>query len=202
VLAPAALIAAVVVLLRHDSISKSLTVPWIAGVPIGAALALTALRHRKTVGSWPYVGRPLSHGLRSLALVLGLLRSPRRHGLAFAGTLAYWSGDIFCLWAMLHAFSARTPPVAPLVVGYATGYALTRRTLPLGGAGVVETLLPFSLEWLGTPLGPALVAVFAYRLVNLWLPIVPALAGLPTLRSLERGRARRSAARSSHAATS
>ena len=104
---------------------------------------------------------------------------------AFVGTLAYWAGDIFCLWATLHAFSAQPPPVAQLVVGYATGYALTRRALPLGGAGVVEALLPFALGWLGIALLPALLAVFTYRLINLWLPMVPALAGLPALRTLE-----------------
>ena len=104
------------------------------------------------------------------------------------GTVAYWAGDIFCLWATLHAFEARTPPVAQLVVAYATGYALTRRALPLGGAGIVETMLPLSLHWLKIALAPALLAVFAYRLINLWLPIIPALAGLPTLRRLERSR--------------
>jgi uncharacterized membrane protein YbhN (UPF0104 family) len=185
VLAPAALVASVAVLLFHNSISMSMTVPWIAGVPIGAALALTALRFRKTVSRWPWIGRPLDRYLHAVSLVLCLVRSPHRHGLALLGTLAYWTGDVACLWAMLHVFSAHSPPVAQLVVGYATGYALTRRALPLGGAGVVETLLPFSLHWLGIALAPALAAVFAYRLVNLWLPIVPALAGLPTLRSLK-----------------
>jgi uncharacterized membrane protein YbhN (UPF0104 family) len=193
VLAPAALVAAVFVLFFHNSISASLTVPWIVGVPVGAVLALTALRYRTRVRRWPYIGRPLDRGLHALALVLGLLRSPRNHGLALVGTIAYWGGDIFCLWATLHAFTTHTPPVAQLVVGYATGYALTRRALPLGGAGIVEVLLPFSLEWLGIPLAPALVAVFAYRLINLWLPIVPALAGLPSLRSLERARSGRRA---------
>jgi uncharacterized membrane protein YbhN (UPF0104 family) len=199
VLAPAAFVAAFVVLFFHNSISKSLTLPWIIGVPVGAVLALTALRYLRKVEKWPIVGRPLGRALHALSLVLGLLRSPRRHGLAFAGTLAYWSGDIFCLWSTLHAFSAQTPPVAQLIVGYATGYALTRRALPLGGAGVVEALLPFSLGWLGIALAPALLAVFAYRLINLWLPIVPALAGLPTLRSLERGRGRRRRVRRTHA---
>jgi uncharacterized membrane protein YbhN (UPF0104 family) len=70
-------------------------------------------------------------------------------------------------------------------VGYATGYALSRRALPLGGAGVVEALLPYSLGWLKIDLLPALLAVFSYRLINLWLPMIPALAGLPTLRRLE-----------------
>ena len=190
ILAPAALVASVVVLLFHNSISQSLTLPWIIGVPAGAVVALTALHFRERVAGWPYIGAPLDRGLRALALVLGVICSPRRHRLALAGTLAYWSGDIFCLWATLHAFSARTPPVAQLIVGYATGYALTRRALPLGGAGVVEALLPFSLHWLGIALAPALAAVLAYRVINLWLPIIPALAGLPTLNSLQRGRGR------------
>jgi uncharacterized membrane protein YbhN (UPF0104 family) len=58
----------------------------------------------------------------------------------------------------------------------------------------VEALLPLALGWVGIALGPALVAVFGYRLINLWLPIIPALAGLPTLRRLERASPRRRAA--------
>jgi len=191
VLAPATLVAAVLVLFWRQSVSSSLTVPWIVGVPVGAVLAFTALRFRSRVSKWRFVGKPLDRGLHALELVLGLLRAPREHGLAVVGTLLYWAGDIFCLWATLHAFSARTPPIAQLVVGYATGYALTRRALPLGGAGVVEALLPFALGWLKIALAPALLAVFAYRLINLWLPIIPALAGLPTLRELQGRRKRR-----------
>jgi uncharacterized membrane protein YbhN (UPF0104 family) len=186
VLAPATLVAAVVVLLWHQTISTSLTLPWIVGVPVGALIALTALRFKARVARWPFVGKGLEHWLNSLELVLSLIGSPRRHALALLGTLAYWGGDIFCLWSTLHAFSARTPPVAQLIVGYSTGYALTRRALPLGGAGVVEALLPITLGWLKIALAPALLAVFAYRLINLWLPIIPALAGLPTLRRLQR----------------
>ena len=195
VLAPATLVAAVLVVFWRQTISLSLTLPWIIGVPVGACLALVALRHRSRVRRWRFVGRPLARGLLALELVLGLLRSPRRHGLAVLGTLVYWGGDIFCLWATLHAFSAHTPPAAQLIVGYATGYALTRRALPLGGAGVVEALLPFALGWLKIALAPAVLAVFAYRLINLWLPMIPALAGLPTLRRLEGTRPRRRARR-------
>lgn len=192
ILAPATMIAAVLVLIQHQSISKSLTLPWIIGVPAGAAITLTALRFKERIGRWPYVGKSLKRGLDSLAFVLQLLGS-RRGAVAALGALAYWAGDIFCLWATLHAFSAHTPPVAQLVVGYSTGYAVTRRALPLGGAGVVEALLPFALGWLKIALAPALLAVFAYRVINLWLPIIPALAGLPTIRRLEEGRRRRPA---------
>jgi uncharacterized membrane protein YbhN (UPF0104 family) len=85
----------------------------------------------------------------------------------------------------------RTPPVAQLIIGYATGYAITRRALPLGGAGVIEALLPFALGWVGIALAPALVAVFAYRIANLWLPMIPALAGPPALHRIERSAAPR-----------
>jgi uncharacterized membrane protein YbhN (UPF0104 family) len=179
-LAPATMVAAVLVVLWHPGISTSLTLPWIVGVPVGAGLALTALRFKSIVRGWPVIGRPLGHSLDSLSLVLTLLRSPR-HALASVGTVVYWGGDIFCLWATLQAFSAHQPPVPQLVVGYSTGYALTRRALPLGGAGIVEALLPFALGWLKIALAPALVAVFVYRLINLWLPIIPALVGLPAV---------------------
>jgi uncharacterized membrane protein YbhN (UPF0104 family) len=185
VLAPGTCVAAVVVLLFHPTISASLTLPWLIGVPVGAALALTALHFKASISSWRKIGPAFARRLEALELVLAIVRSPRRYPYAIAGTLAYWGGDIFCLWSTLHAFSAHTPPVAQLVVGYATGYALTRRALPLGGAGVVEALLPFALGWLKIALLPALLAVFAYRLINLWLPLIPALAGLPTLQRLE-----------------
>jgi uncharacterized membrane protein YbhN (UPF0104 family) len=185
VLAPLTLAAAIVVAVRHPTISPSLTLPWIIGPPVGAVLAALALRHRAAIGRWPLVGKPFLHGLEALELVLVFVRAPLRHALALIGTLAYWAGDIFCLWATLQAFSVHPPPVAQLIVGYATGYALTRRALPLGGAGVVEAFLPYALGLLKIALLPALLAVFAYRLINLWLPMIPALAGLPTLRSLE-----------------
>ncbi len=187
VLAPATLVAAAVVLLARNSISGSLTVPWIAGVPTGMVLMLVALRYQGRIGKWPLVGSPVAHGLDALRLVASLVfRTPFPHGaVAVIGGAAYWGGDIFSLWSTLHAFSAHPPPVAQLVVGYATGYALTRRALPLGGAGVVETLLPLALGWVKIARAPALLAVFSYRLINLWLPMIPALVGLPTLGRLE-----------------
>jgi uncharacterized membrane protein YbhN (UPF0104 family) len=94
----------------------------------------------------------------------------------------YWAGEVFVLWACLAAFTRHTPSIEAVVVGYATGYALTRRTLPLAGAGAVEALLPFALTWVGFGLAPAVLAVFAYRLFNLWLPLGPAIAALFVLR--------------------
>ena len=71
-----------------------------------------------------------------------------------------------------------------LILGYATGYVLTRRSLPAGGAGIVEIALTFALHWVGLPFVPALVGVVTYRLFNFWLPMVPAVAVLPTIAEL------------------
>ena len=56
--------------------------------------------------------------------------------------------------------------------------------LPAGGAGVVEIGLTLALVAMGAPFAPALVAVLIYRLFNFWLPIVPALMLIPTIREL------------------
>jgi uncharacterized membrane protein YbhN (UPF0104 family) len=189
ILAPATAIAAWVILLRQQRISDSLTLPWIIGVPVGAALALVALAFKRRIERPSGWRARAGQALDALGLILTLARSPRKYGLAFAGILVYWLGDIFCLWSTLHVFYAKTPPVAQLIVGYATGYAITRRALPLAGAGIVEALLPFALGWVKIALGPALLAVVAYRLINVWLPMIPALGGLPVLKRIERRRA-------------
>jgi uncharacterized membrane protein YbhN (UPF0104 family) len=44
--------------------------------------------------------------------------------------------------------------------------------------------MTFALVWVGLPLAPALAGVLVYRLFNFWLPIVPALALLPSITRL------------------
>jgi uncharacterized membrane protein YbhN (UPF0104 family) len=171
-----------------------MTLPWIIGVPVGATLALLLLRHKDAFDrrGWRM---HVYDNLQAITLLLSLFKRWRLAFLAFLGIGVYWVGDIACLWAALHVFYAHTPPVAQLLVGYASGYALTRRALSLGGAGIVETLLPFSLGWVGIALVPAILGVGAYRAINLWLPMLPALAGLPSLRRLRPVRRRRQLAR-------
>ncbi|HEX6490791.1 MAG TPA: lysylphosphatidylglycerol synthase domain-containing protein [Gaiellaceae bacterium] len=182
-LAPAACIVAILMLL--DNVHRpddGLTLPWAIAVPVGGILALTALRLRERLhgrrGWRDGLAQWLDslHVLRQLFLRLDHLAAP-------IGTGLYWFGDIACLWLCLRAFEGHFPSVGPLLIGYATGYALTRRTLPLAGAGAVEALLPFALSWSGTPLAAAVPAVVAYRIVNFWLPIVPAMFGLRSLRA-------------------
>jgi uncharacterized membrane protein YbhN (UPF0104 family) len=43
--------------------------------------------------------------------------------------------------------------------------------------------MPFALNWVGFPLAASILAVIAYRVFNLWLPMIPAVI---SLRHLER----------------
>jgi uncharacterized membrane protein YbhN (UPF0104 family) len=178
VLATGALICAIFLLLNHADAQRAVTLSWTIGVPAGTALALVAVHYRTWIcRGWlkPILGPPLE----AIGVVGQIVASPRRHGAAaFSGMALYWAGEVFVLWVCLAAFTGDTPSVAAVVVGYATGYALTRRTLPLAGAGAVEALLPFALVWVGYSLPAAVLAVFAYRVFNLWLPLGPAAVGL------------------------
>jgi len=182
VLAPAAAVAAMIIVARGQSHpSLGFTLPWALAVPLGFAAAILALGYRERLHGhrgWRGVVR---HALDALHVLRRLAAQPGQHAGAFLGTTLYWVGDVACLWACLRAFHD-TPDLAALVIGYATGYALTRRTLPLGGAGSVEALVPFALAWAGVGLAPAVLAVAAYRIFNLWLPLLPAAIGLRHLR--------------------
>jgi uncharacterized membrane protein YbhN (UPF0104 family) len=178
-LAPAACATAIVLLVQGVAKpSSTLTLPWAISVPIGFVAALLAVEHRHRFR----IDSLLGQALESIHVLRCLFVRPR-HLIGPLGTAVYWFGDIVCLWACLHAFTHGTPDIALLLIGYATGYALTRRTLPFGGAGAVEALLPFALSWTGMSLSAAVLAVFAYRVFNLWLPIVPAALGMRSLRA-------------------
>jgi uncharacterized membrane protein YbhN (UPF0104 family) len=182
ILAPAATLAAVILLVRgatHPSLG--FTLPWVIAVPLGFAAAFAALALRPRLrghGGWRAV---LKHGLDAVHMLRNLAAQGAEHGGAFVGTTLYWVGEVGCLWASLRAFHD-SPDIPALVIGYATGYALTRRTLPLGGAGSVEALVSFALAWTGIPLAKAVLAVCAYRIFNLWLPLLPAAIGLRHLK--------------------
>ena len=192
VLAPAALCAAIAILVDGEDISLGLTLPWLAVIP-GALIAIwitSPKRAGRYATHYPDAGRirqGFAHSVAGLSMLRRMLVAPpREHGLGLLGTAAYWAGDIACLWGALQLFGNPRLSTPALIIGYATGYVLTRRSLPAGGAGVVEIAMTFALHWVGFPFVRALLGVVVYRLFNLWLPIVPALAVLPDVDELRR----------------
>jgi uncharacterized membrane protein YbhN (UPF0104 family) len=192
ILAPAALCAAIAILVDGEDISLGLTLPWLAVIP-GALVAIwltSPKRADRYASHSPSAGRireGFAHSVAGLSMLRRMLVAPpREHGLGLLGTAAYWAGDIACLWGALEFFGNPRLSLPALIIGYATGYVLTRRSLPAGGAGVVEIALTFALYWVGFPFVRALLGVVVYRLFNLWLPIIPAMAVLPDVDELRR----------------
>jgi Lysylphosphatidylglycerol synthase TM region len=172
-LAPAATGASAFLLVDGDSVPLSFTVPWVAAVPVGFAIAIWAsvrIDHEAWTHSPHLLKRWIGRGLSALALVRGLLAQPVVYSGAWIGITVYWTADILCLYAGLRAFGAE-PSVPALIVAYATGYVASRRSLPLAGAAATEALLAFALNWSGIPFVLALLGVLAYRVFNFLLAL-------------------------------
>jgi putative heme transporter len=174
-LAPAAWCSALT-LLDTAHVERTVTIPWLVGVPVGFALSAAAVWHLSPrrlarCGGWK---RALARTIDALRLLREQLLHPLRRWAAWVGMGLYWSAEIVCLWAALRAFGQHAS-TSLVVLGYATGHVLTPRSLPLSGAGVTELLLPLSLTWVGLPLAPAVLAVFTYRIALLSLSIPPAM---------------------------
>ena len=190
VLAPVALVCALILLAdSNDHVQESMTLPWLAVIP-GSLVAvwISSPKRRWHETGFEKSGRlheSLAHAVSGLITLRLLVRRPVQHLPGLLGVVFYWFGDIACLWAALRTFSVHVSWPA-LVVAYATGYVASRRSLPAGGAGIIEVLMTFALVWVGLPLAPALAGVLVYRLFNFWLPIVPALALLPSITRLRR----------------
>jgi uncharacterized membrane protein YbhN (UPF0104 family) len=185
-LVPAAYAAVITLLVIHHYAREYVLVSWAIGVPAGAAAfgVIAGLRLRGRLD-----GRRVAFLRRAVDGFVGVLRQVRNVPglLALLGMAAYWAADITALGACLVLVHAGLG-VAALVVGYSTGYALTRRSTPMGGLGVTEALLPIALWWLGAGMASALVAVFFYRVINLWLPALGAVPALKSLQTPERRR--------------
>ena len=202
-----AAVAAVFVLAgRGEGAPFAMTLPWIVVVPLclaGAAWVSSGKRARRFTrvrerepsqrgrapGAWVRWlwikgKRGFADAIGGVVVVRHLLSHPRRHPAAVFGFAVYWFGHLLTLWAALRAFAGTHLVLSALVLAFATGYVATALPLPGGGSGGIEAAVAFSLHGVGVPLAPALLAVLVYRFFTFWLPLVPALALLPTVKQL------------------
>jgi uncharacterized membrane protein YbhN (UPF0104 family) len=170
-LAPTTCVVAIVFLIQGADILPSLLWPWAIAVPAGLGFGLWAsapsrrdriARIRGKRRAW------LADLLDGMGVLHTLASQPRKYAGAWIGTALYWAADIAAFYGGLRTFGLHLN-FGEVVLAYATGYAATRRSLPLGGAGVTEVLMTYSLYWIRQPLAPALAAVVAYRaLTSCW----------------------------------
>ncbi|MGH2843833.1 MAG: hypothetical protein ACRDKL_09645 [Solirubrobacteraceae bacterium] len=190
VLAPVACITAIVLLALGANIMPSLLWPWALAVPPSVALALWASAPHRSAWLARVAGRRAVLVVQMLEGIADLrthFRSRRLlDGWTWLGITAYWAADMCALWAALRIFGIDLG-LGRLIIAYSTGYAASRRSLPLGGAGATEVLMTYALYWVRQPLAPALAAVLAYRVFNFLLIAIPALIAHRQLGSLIAG---------------
>ena len=201
VLAPLTCVVSIYFLVTNANIMSSLLWPWALAVPAGFAFALWASTPHRARRIARFAGRweeTLAHALEGVGVLKTLIRQPRRYAGAWVGTIIYWAADILAFYGALRVFGLDPGP-GKVIIAYATGYAATRRSLPLGGAGVTEALMTYSLYWVRLPLAPALGAVLVYRAFNFLLVAAPAVIAhrqlQPIFTTPERLRRRRPAVR-------
>lgn len=109
--------------------------------------------------------RTLHEGVLNTAEIL---RHPRP---GHAGAIAYWAFDIATLWAAFRAFGA-SPPIPVIVLSYFVGQMASVLPIP-GGIGSIEGgMLGFFIAF-GVNASTAALAVIAYSLLSIWLPVIP-----------------------------
>ena len=185
-LAPAAAVCSLLLLLEGSRASPALTLPWVIGVPVGFAIAWGATQPH--VIEWldrshGRPGRAVAEVLRGAQVLRLIVLRPLERPLAVVGMAIYWAAEIACLGLALLCFGVEIG-VPQLIVAYSTGYAASRRSLPLAGAGITEALLTVSLIAVHVNSAYALVGVIAYRVVNFLVPIPPGLLAHSSLSEL------------------
>ena len=104
----------------------------------------------------------------------------RRREPGLLGVAMWWIFDIATLWACFEAFGGH-PPIAELTMAYALGMLGNLLPLP-GGVGGVEGGMVGAFAAFDVDASTALVAVLAYRAISVWLPALPGVVALATLR--------------------
>ncbi|AJF67162.1 lysylphosphatidylglycerol synthase transmembrane domain-containing protein [Streptomyces vietnamensis] len=156
---------------KSQSFTPSRTV--IAGLLTVAVLVLV-------VTAIPFMRKFVSTRLRSLFAgvvprMLDVLQRPMKLATGIGGMLLLTGVFVLCLDASIRAFGhgGQTLSYASVAVVFLAGNALGSAAPTPGGVGAVEGALTFGLVAVGLPLEVATPAVLLYRLLTLWIPVLP-----------------------------
>ncbi|MFJ9586224.1 lysylphosphatidylglycerol synthase domain-containing protein [Streptomyces acidicola] len=157
---------------KTPSLSPSRTV--IAGLLTVAVLVLV-------VTSVPWLRKFVVTRVRSLFAgvvprMLDVLQRPQKLVTGIGGMLLLTGCFVMCLDASIRAFGSENMPslsIASVAVVFLAGNALGSAAPTPGGVGAVEATLTVGLIAVGLPKEVAAPAVLLYRLLTLWLPVLP-----------------------------
>ncbi|MGW2445115.1 lysylphosphatidylglycerol synthase domain-containing protein [Streptomyces sp. NPDC001675] len=156
---------------KTPSLSPSRTV--IAGLLTVAVLVLV-------VTSVPFLRKFVVTRVRSLFAgvvprMLDVLQRPQKLVTGIGGMLLLTACFVMCLDASIRAFGdgSTSLSIASVAVVFLAGNALGSAAPTPGGVGAVEASLTLGLIAVGLPKEVAAPAVLLYRLLTLWLPVLP-----------------------------
>lgn len=157
---------------KTPSLTPSRTV--IAGLLSVAVLVLV-------VTAIPFLRKFVVTRVRSLFAgvvprMLDVLQRPQKLLTGIGGMLLLTLLFVLCLDASVRAFSSTemtTLSLASVAVVFLAGNALGSAAPTPGGIGAVEATLTLGLVAVGVPKDVAAPAVLLYRLLTLWLPVLP-----------------------------
>ncbi|MEU4654416.1 lysylphosphatidylglycerol synthase transmembrane domain-containing protein [Streptomyces sp. NPDC023723] len=156
---------------KTPSLSPSRTV--IAGLLTVAVLVLV-------VTSVPFLRKFVVTRVRSLFAgvvprMLDVLQRPQKLVTGIGGMLLLTACFVMCLDASIRAFGDESTSIslASVAVVFLAGNALGSAAPTPGGVGAVEATLTLGLIAVGLPKEVAAPAVLLYRLLTLWLPVLP-----------------------------
>ena len=144
-----------------------------------AAIALTVPRVRRLVA-----GRLRSMFSGVVPRLVDVLQSPKKMCTGLGGTLLLTVAFVMCLDASIRAFGGSLPWTAVVVV-FLTANAVGSAAPTPGGLGAVETALTVALTISGLTAETATSAVLLFRLLTLWLPVLPGWAAFAYLQRKE-----------------
>ncbi|MER5293196.1 lysylphosphatidylglycerol synthase transmembrane domain-containing protein [Streptomyces pharetrae] len=156
---------------KTPSLSPSRTV--IAGLLTVAVLVLVAT-------SVPFLRKFVVTRVRSLFAgvvprMLDVLQRPQKLLTGIGGMLLLTACFVMCLDASIRAFGDETTSIsiASVAVVFLAGNALGSAAPTPGGVGAVEATLTVGLIAVGLPSEVAAPSVLLFRLLTLWLPVLP-----------------------------
>ncbi|GGP51926.1 lysylphosphatidylglycerol synthase transmembrane domain-containing protein [Streptomyces abikoensis] len=161
---------------RSSSLGPSRTV--IGGLLTAAVLVLV-------VAAIPVLRKFVSTRVRSLFAgvvprMLDVLQRPQKLFFGIGGMLLLTAANVMCLDASIRAFGGDLS-YASIAVVFLTANALGSAAPTPGGVGAVEFALTGALTFAGLPAEQAAPAVLLFRLMTLWLPVLPGWASFTHL---------------------
>ena len=124
--------------------------------------------------------RAARHVRAQLSVLVAVVRTPRRAAQLWGGSVAVPVLHCLTLYAVLLSLGGGVPFV-PVALAYLVASSLSAVVPSPGGFGALDVALVAGLVAVGTPSATALATVLAYRLLTVWVPLVPGACVLAVL---------------------